>query len=135
MSVGMKQMLYFLGKLYGLRDNFVRIVTMPVPFPNLYTEKSIAFFLTQEIIIENQQWFSECNEQLSKPLIVRNIKRKAIPVTGRESSQGCETSRHPHCLDSRLRDGGEVVSAMKLNLHLHVYTYCDVSIHCWATAR
>jgi hypothetical protein len=31
-------------------------------------------------------------------------KRKAIPVTGRE------TSRVPHFIDSRLTDGGEVVS-------------------------
>jgi hypothetical protein len=35
---------------------------------------------------------------------------KAIPVVGRGSPQGCETSRLPHVLDSRLTDGGEVVS-------------------------
>jgi hypothetical protein len=35
----------------------------------------------------------------------------AIPVTGREGPYGCETSRFPHfLLDSRLTDGGEVVS-------------------------
>jgi hypothetical protein len=38
------------------------------------------------------------------------IKGKAIPVTGRDSPQGCETSRLPHFLDNRLTDGGEVVS-------------------------
>jgi hypothetical protein len=37
-------------------------------------------------------------------------KGKAIPVTGREGPQGCETSRLPHYLDKRLTDGGEVVS-------------------------
>jgi hypothetical protein len=37
-------------------------------------------------------------------------KDKAIPVIGREGSYGCETSRLPHFLDNRLRDGGEVVS-------------------------
>jgi hypothetical protein len=34
----------------------------------------------------------------------------AVSVTGREGPQGCETSRLPHFLDSRLTDGGEVVS-------------------------
>jgi hypothetical protein len=33
---------------------------------------------------------------------------KAIPITGREGPQGCERSRPPHLLDSRLTDGGEV---------------------------
>jgi hypothetical protein len=35
---------------------------------------------------------------------------KAIPVTGREGPQGCETSRLSHFLDNRLTDGDEVVS-------------------------
>jgi hypothetical protein len=33
----------------------------------------------------------------------------AIPVTGREGPQGCETSRLPHFLQNRLTDSGEVV--------------------------
>jgi hypothetical protein len=37
-------------------------------------------------------------------------KSKAIPVTGREDPEGCETSRLSHFLDNRLTDGGEVVS-------------------------
>jgi hypothetical protein len=37
-------------------------------------------------------------------------KGKAILVTVRGGSQGCETSRFPHFLDNRLADGGEVVS-------------------------
>jgi hypothetical protein len=37
-------------------------------------------------------------------------KGKAIPVTGREGPEGCETSRLPHFLGNRLTDGGEVVS-------------------------
>jgi hypothetical protein len=37
-------------------------------------------------------------------------KGKAIPVTGRGGPYGCDTSRLPHLLDSRLTDGGEVVS-------------------------
>jgi hypothetical protein len=35
---------------------------------------------------------------------------KALPVIGREGLLGCETLRIPHCLDSRLIDGGEVIS-------------------------
>jgi hypothetical protein len=33
------------------------------------------------------------------------MKGKAVPVTGRGSPYGCETSWLPHFLDSRLRDG------------------------------
>jgi hypothetical protein len=36
------------------------------------------------------------------------MKCKAIPVTGCGGPQGCETSRVPHVLDSRLTDGAEV---------------------------
>jgi hypothetical protein len=35
-------------------------------------------------------------------------KGKAIPVTGHEGPEGCETSRLPHFLDNPLTDGGEV---------------------------
>jgi hypothetical protein len=41
---------------------------------------------------------------------VDGVKGKAIPVTGREGPQRCETSRLPHFLDNRLTDGGKVVS-------------------------
>jgi hypothetical protein len=37
-------------------------------------------------------------------------KGKAIPVTGRGSPQGCETSRVPRFLDNWLIRGSEVVS-------------------------
>jgi hypothetical protein len=40
-------------------------------------------------------------------------KGKAIPVTGREGPEGCETSRLPHFLDNRLTNGGEVVSSTR----------------------
>jgi hypothetical protein len=38
-------------------------------------------------------------------------KGKAIPVTSRGGPQGCDTSRLPHFLGTRLTDGGEVVNA------------------------
>jgi hypothetical protein len=40
-------------------------------------------------------------------------KGKAVHVTGRGVPQGYEKSRFPHFLDSRLTDGGEVVSLMR----------------------
>jgi hypothetical protein len=33
-----------------------------------------------------------------------------MPVTDRGGKLGCETSRLPHFLDNRLRDGGEIIS-------------------------
>jgi hypothetical protein len=39
-------------------------------------------------------------------------KGKAIPVTGHGGPQGCETLRVPQYLDSRLTDGGKVVSPL-----------------------
>jgi hypothetical protein len=47
---------------------------------------------------------------------------KAIPVTGRGGPQDCDTSRLPHFLDNRLKDGGEVVS---LTLRSHLYPQED----------
>jgi hypothetical protein len=38
-----------------------------------------------------------------------NSKDKAIPLTGREDPQGCETVGFPHFLDNQFTDGGEVV--------------------------
>jgi hypothetical protein len=34
----------------------------------------------------------------------------AIPVAGRRSQQGSETSRLPYFLDNQLTDGGEVIN-------------------------
>jgi hypothetical protein len=46
--------------------------------------------------------------------VVDENKGKAISVTGRGGPLDCETSRLPHFLDSRLTDGGEVVSVTRL---------------------
>jgi hypothetical protein len=39
-------------------------------------------------------------------LLLCDGKVKAIPVTDRGGLYGCETSRLPHFLDTRLTDGG-----------------------------
>jgi hypothetical protein len=45
----------------------------------------------------------------SKGSITQRCKvNKAIPVSGRGGPEGCETSRLPHCLDNRFRDGDQV---------------------------
>jgi hypothetical protein len=38
------------------------------------------------------------------------LQSKAVPVTGCCGPYNCEMLRITHCLDSRLADGGEVVS-------------------------
>jgi hypothetical protein len=48
---------------------------------------------------------------LREPYVLKVKKEdKAIPVTGRGGLYGCEMLRIPHCIDSRLRDGVEIVS-------------------------
>jgi hypothetical protein len=44
---------------------------------------------------------------------------KAIPVTGCGDPYGCETSRLPHFLDSRLKDGVDVVSLTRRQAALY----------------
>jgi hypothetical protein len=44
---------------------------------------------------------------------VKKVKSKAIPVTCRGGPHGCETSRLPRFLDSRLTDGCDVVSTWR----------------------
>jgi hypothetical protein len=55
------------------------------------------------------------------------------PVTGRGGPQGCETSRLPHFLDSRLTDGREVVSLT------HRSPFTPRKVHgthfCWRISR
>jgi hypothetical protein len=50
--------------------------------------------------------------QIKRNLSIHTEKKKskAILVIGRGAPRGCETSRLPHFLDSRLTDCGEVVS-------------------------
>jgi hypothetical protein len=42
--------------------------------------------------------------------VKKKVKIKLFMLTGRGGPQGCETSRLPHFRDSRLTNGGEVVS-------------------------
>jgi hypothetical protein len=55
----------------------------------------------------------ECKRTHRGPTGRRELKRKKykpIPVTGRGGTQGYGTSKVPHFLNSRLKDGSEVVS-------------------------
>jgi hypothetical protein len=54
-----------------------------------------------------RQW--DQNEPQLRNILTQG-KGKAIPLTSRGWPKGCETSRLPHFLDSRLTDGGGVVS-------------------------
>jgi hypothetical protein len=56
--------------------------------------------------------FILCSSSVTKtfPVIKKKEKGKAIPVTGHGGRQGCETSRLPYFLDTRLTDGDKVVS-------------------------
>jgi hypothetical protein len=54
------------------------------------------------LLEENKNWKNED--------IFKILKGKAIPVTGCGVPYGSETSWLPYLLDSRLTDGGEVVS-------------------------
>jgi hypothetical protein len=54
------------------------------------------------------------NSTCIRPYVVlknfkKQVKSKAIPVTGRGGVWGCDTLRIPHCLDNRLTDGGNIV--------------------------
>jgi hypothetical protein len=51
-----------------------------------------------------------CFLQINTIDLIKVKKSKAIPVTGRRGLWGCEVLRIPHSLDSRLTDGGKVVS-------------------------
>jgi hypothetical protein len=50
-------------------------------------------------------------------VIIKGKEGKTFPVIDREGPEGCETFRFPHFLDSRLTDGGKVVS-LKPRSHL-----------------
>jgi hypothetical protein len=51
--------------------------------------------------------------------VILGKKGEAIRVTGRGGLSGCETSRLPHFLYSRLTDGGEVVGLIRRPVALY----------------
>jgi hypothetical protein len=53
-----------------------------------------------------------------------HVGSKAIPITGRRGIQDFEMLRIPHSLDSRLTDGGGVVSLPVFTSQKH---YCSAS--------
>jgi hypothetical protein len=58
---------------------------------------------------------------------------KALPVTGLGGLWGCEILRIPHCPDSRLTDGGKVVSPMHrpyFTPQKHYYFYVSDTHFC-----
>jgi hypothetical protein len=61
---------------------------------------------------------------------------KAVPVTGREGPYGCETSRLPHLLDSRIIDGGKVVSLTLRSPFYHSGKFLVlISVRAWVNPR
>jgi hypothetical protein len=91
--------------------------------PTTNTDQNIRKACAQEIRPDNRRkpnipetsvWISTTvpsHKQNDSSDNKRNVKKsksksKAIPVTGRESLQGCEMSSFPHFLDNRLTDGG-----------------------------
>jgi hypothetical protein len=53
---------------------------------------------------------STIEELLERKSSSSGLESREYPVTGRGGLQGCEMLRIPRCLDSRLTDGGVVVS-------------------------
>jgi hypothetical protein len=51
---------------------------------------------------------------------MQSKESKAIPVISRGGLYGCEMLRVPHCLDSWLTDGGEVVSGTLLPTNIFI---------------
>jgi hypothetical protein len=60
--------------------------------------------------LSSQMLLCETRAMLLSLLLTTKVNGKAIPVTSRGGPQACEMSRIPHFVDSRLTDGGEVVS-------------------------
>jgi hypothetical protein len=76
-------------------------INWPPHFGHTSTSSAVILFASS-----NGCWFHN-KERVKKKI------GKAIPVKGREGPWGCETSRLPHFLDNRLRDGGEVFSSRR----------------------
>jgi hypothetical protein len=53
----------------------------------------------------------------------RNVIFFPIPVAGHGDPEGCEASRLPHFLDSRLANGGEVVNCASAALYPQEYSW------------
>jgi hypothetical protein len=51
---------------------------------------------------------------------------KDIPLTGREGTYGCETSRLPHYVENRLTDGGEVIFCKITKTSFRTFVYWGV---------
>jgi hypothetical protein len=78
-------------------------------------------FITPRLLEENHN-FRKIED------ILKILKAKAIPVTGRGGPYGCETSRFPHFLDSRRTDGGKVVSLTRRPLLRRPYGHGRIEL-------
>jgi hypothetical protein len=63
-----------------------------------------------EVLLESSRSKAHQETGVFLPSGVKS-KRKVIPVTGRGGLYRCGMLMIPHCLDSRLTDGGKVVSS------------------------
>jgi hypothetical protein len=101
--------------------------------PHAYRHPSCAVGTVSQIAADVPNGLSlspprkEKKEIKSLGIINSHKKIEPIPVTGRASLQGCEMSRIPHCLDSRLIDGGKVVSFMHRRRYIPKKRYFSAS--------
>jgi hypothetical protein len=81
------------------------VVTLRMPASSAYLASLFICFVLLSIVT-----YSHIISLIIIYLFMYILYVKAIPVTGPEGPQGCETSRLPHIQDNPLTDGGEVVS-------------------------
>jgi hypothetical protein len=86
-----------------------------------------------------QHWLALDGSTFGLPKNIFLKKVKAIPVTGHGGLQSFEMLRISHCLDSRLTDGGEVVSLTRRPPHYSPQTlflcFCTHFFRGWVNSR
>jgi hypothetical protein len=72
-----------------------------------FKKRSLYFY---NVKLKNAIHFISCKRESFQLSDLKSKKGKAIPVTDRGGPEGCEWSRLPHFLESRLTDDGDVVN-------------------------